>query len=204
MNKILPLALSLVLAAPAALALAAPAALAQEAPLSTVVLFDAVCLTCHEGECSGRMALRTERNGGGLAGHVAGYAGPQDETSVGHLKTLMSRLKTECRLPAPPVAIPPGGRWEPADLARLTLPDRLRLFVPLGRREAGAHAVTLKSERPQRLRLQVVADSFDIVFDQEVEATPAGTPLGWRVDEAGQYFLRIIGREAVGALRIAP
>jgi hypothetical protein len=197
MNKALPLALSLALTA-------ATGAMAEEMPLSTVLVFDAICLTCHEGECSGRMALRTERSADGLAGHVSGYAGPQDETAVSRLKTLMSRLKTECRLPSPPVAIPPGGRWEPADLARLTLPDRSRLFVPLGRREAGAHAVTLKSERPQRLRLQVVADSFDILFDQETEVVPTGTPLRWRVDEPGLYFLRIAGREPVGPLRLQP
>lgn len=195
MNKAASIVLSLLLGAPAA---------AQDIPAATVVLFDAVCLTCHEGECSGRMALRTERSAGGLAGHVAGYAGPQDDASVGHLKTLMSRLKTECRMPAPPVAIPPGGGWEPADLAALTLPDRTRMFVPLGRREAGSHAVTLQTERAQRLRLQVVADTFDIVFDQEVEVTPAGTPLRWRVDDAGQYFLRVVGREAMAPLRILP
>ncbi|ARJ64328.1 hypothetical protein WV31_00755 [Magnetospirillum sp. ME-1] len=185
------------------LLVAAPAA-AQEMPAATVVLFDAVCLTCHEGECSGRMALRTERGSDGLAGHVASYAGRQDEGMVGRLKTLMSRLKTECRMPSPPVALPPGGVWEPSALAQVTLPDRQRMFVPLGRLEPGRHSVALRQDTDQRLRLQVVADTFDIVLDEEATIGPAAHRLHWTADEAGAYFLRIQGRTPIGALRMGP
>lgn len=185
------------------LLLAAPAA-AEEMPASTIVLFDAVCLTCHEGECSGRMALRTERSADGLAGHVASYAGRQDDTVVSRLKTLMSRLKTDCRLPAPPVAIPPGGTWDPAALAQVTLPDRQRLFVPLGRLEPGRYSVSLRLDPAQRLRQQVVADSFDIVLDEEGNVGPDGYRLHWRVDEPGEYFLRLQARSPIGDLRMGP
>lgn len=185
------------------LMIAAPA-VAQEMPATTVVLFNAVCLTCHEGECSGRMALRTERGADGLAGHVASYAGRQDETMVSQLKTLMSRLKTECRMPAPPVAIPPGGVWEPSALDQVTLPDRQRMFIPLGRREPGRHSVTLRLDKDQRLRLQVVADTFDIVLDEEDTIGPVGRRIHWPVDEAGAYFLRIQARAPIGVLRMGP
>lgn len=185
------------------LMIAIPAA-SQEMPASTIVLFDAICLTCHGGECSGRMALRTERGSDGLAGHVASYAGKQDEGIVGHLKTLMSRLKTECRMPSPPVAIPPGGVWEPSALAQVTLPDRQKLFVPLGRLEPGRHSAALRLDTVQRLRLQVVADTFDIVLDEEDTVGPEGLRIHWPVDEAGAYFLRVQGRAPIGALRIGP
>lgn len=185
------------------LMLAAPAA-AQEMSVATVVLFDAVCLTCHEGECSGRMALRTERGSDGLAGHVASYAGKQDNGTVSGLKTLMSRLKTECRLPPPPVAVPANGIWEPGGLAPLTLADRQRLFVPLGKLASGSHSATFHLDKPQRLRLQVVADTFDIVLDEDSNIGPTATRIHWQVDEPGQYFLRIIGRHPIGALHIGP
>ncbi len=185
------------------LALAVPAA-AQEMSTATVVLFDAICLTCHEGECSGRMALRTERSSEGLAGHVAGYAGRQDEGMVSRLKTLMSRVKTECRMPSPPVAVPADGIWNPGSLAPLTLPDRQRLFVPLGKLAPGSHSAVFRLAEPQRLRLQVVADSFDIALDEDSTVGPAGTSIRWRVDEPGEYFLRITGRQPIGALHIGP
>lgn len=185
------------------LILAAPAA-SQEMPTATVVLFDAVCLTCHEGECSGRMALRTERGGEGLAGHVASYAGRQDDGMVSRLKTLMGRLKTECRLPALPVAVPADGTWEPGSLAPLTTPDRRRIFLPLGQLAPGPHSAEFRLDPPQRLRLQVVADSFDIVLDEESTIGPAGLHARWRVEEPGLYFLRIIGRDPIGPLYIGP
>ncbi|CUW41404.1 conserved protein of unknown function [Magnetospirillum sp. XM-1] len=185
------------------LMIAAPAA-AQEMPAATIVVFDAICLTCHEGECSGRMALRTERAADGLAGHVASYAGPQDDGMVSRLKTLMSRLKTECRMPSPPVAIPPGGVWQPSALAQVTLPDRQKLFVPLGRLEPGRHSASLSLDTAQRLRLQVVADTFDIVLDEEDTVGPDSLRIHWPVDEAGAYFLRIQSRAPIGALRIGP
>lgn len=187
----------------ALLALATPA-LAQDTATTATVMFDSVCLTCHEGECSGRMALRTERGSDGLAGHVAGYVGRQDDAMVSRLKTLMSQLKTECRLPPPPVALPAGGIWDGASLAPLTLADRQRLFVPLGPLNPGTHSASLRQDEAQRLRLQVVADSFDIVFDEDSTVGPTGTRIHWQVEEPGQYFLRIIGRRPVGALRIGP
>ncbi|WP_148207472.1 hypothetical protein [Paramagnetospirillum magneticum] len=186
-----------------ALVMASPA-LAQDAATTAIVMFDSVCLTCHEGECSGRMALRTERGSEGLAGHVAGYVGRQDEVMVSRLKGLMSQLKTECRLPPPPVALPADGIWDGASLAPLTLADRQRLFVPLGPLNPGTHSTSLRQDEPQRLRLQVVADSFDIVFDQDSTVGPTGTRIHWQVEEPGQYFLRIIGRRPVGTLRISP
>ncbi|EME71264.1 hypothetical protein H261_04323 [Paramagnetospirillum caucaseum] len=195
MIKALLLLLSLTFAAPVA---------AQDMPVATVVIFDAVCLTCHEGECSGRMALRIERGDEGLAGHVASYAGRQDDGTVSRLKTLMGRLKTECRLPPPPVAVPADGIWEPAALAPLTLADRQRVFLPLGRLQPGAHSVSFRLDEPQRLRLQVVADSFDIVLDEEDNIGPVDRRVRWRVDEPGEYFLRIIARRPMGALHIGP
>ncbi|MBI3446806.1 MAG: hypothetical protein HY055_15940, partial [Magnetospirillum sp.] len=95
--------LSLVLLGPGA------ASRAEDAPLATVVLFDSVCLTCHEGECSGRLALREGHSPSGLAGHVAGYAGAQPDKTVSQLRDLMGRLKTQCRLPPPPLAVPADG-----------------------------------------------------------------------------------------------
>jgi len=181
-----------------------PPAASQEMPTATVVLFDAVCLTCHEGECSGRMALRTERGDEGLAGHVAAYAGRQDDGVVSRLKTLMGRLKTECRMPVPSVAVPADGQWGPESLAPLTLADRRRIFLPLGQLPAGPHSASLRLDSPQRLRLQVVADSFDIVLDEESTIGPTETRVRWQVDEPGPYFLRILGRDPIGLLRIGP
>lgn len=187
-----------------ALMLVAARAAAQDVPAATVVLFDAICLTCHEGECSGRMALRTSRANQGMAGHVAGYAGPQDDTTVEHLKALMNSLKTQCRLPAPPVPIPAGGIWRPADLSRVTMADRSRMFVPLGRKGTGPQSVTLAVDPPQRLRVQVVADSFDILFEQDMDVAATGTRVGWQNEEDGQYFLRVIGQKPIGAASLRP
>lgn len=185
------------------LMLADPAA-AQEPPLSTIVLFDSVCLTCHEGECSGRMALRTERNSEGLSGHVAAYAGKQDDSVVSWLKTLMVRLKTECRLPPPPIALPADGVWNARSLSQLTLGDGKRMFIPLGRLEPGRQSITLRLDESKRLRLQVVADSFDIVLDEEQSIGPTGNRIHWQVEDTGAYFLRIISREPIGGLGVGP
>lgn len=175
---------------------------AETPPISTVVLFDSICLTCHEGECSGRMALRTRQSEDGLAGHVTGYAGRQDDGVVGHLKTLMTRLKTECRLPVPDTAIPADGRWTSAALAPLQLPDRTRAFIPLGWTAPGEAALTLSLATAQRLRVQVVATDFDIIEDREVEVGPAGAVIRRRTETAGEQFLRLIARDPMDSLAI--
>jgi hypothetical protein len=195
MRARLLLFLSLMIAAPGS---------AQEIPAATIVLFNATCLTCHEGECSGRMALRMERSDNGLSGHVAAYAGKQDDSTVSQLKTLMSRLKTECRMPLPPVAIPADGSWTPSSLAQVTLPDRQKLFVPLGHLPSGSHSAALRLDDRQRLRLQVLADSFDILLDEESDIGPISSRIHWKVDEPGHYFLRIMARRPIGALHISP
>jgi hypothetical protein len=177
---------------------------AQDPPLSTVVLFNAVCMTCHEGECSGRMALRTERDHDGLSGHVTGYAGKQDDATVAWLKSLMGLLKTECRLPPPPIALPADGVWNSQALSQLTLRDGKRMFIPLGRFEPGRQSVTLRLGEARRLRLQVVADSFDIVLDEEQTIGPDGNRVHWLVEDAGTYFLRVTSREPIGGLGVGP
>lgn len=185
-----------------ALGLGGGTATAQEFSAATVVLFDSVCLTCHEGECSGRMALRTSRSEEGLAGHVTGYAGPTSAAEVGALKTLMSRLKTECRLPAPPAAIPADGGWSAADLAALQLADRTRAFIPLGAAEAGERTVTLRLAQAQRLRVQIVAADFDILFDQELEIGPAGVAIRWSAAGGTEEFLRLLARAPMTGLSL--
>jgi hypothetical protein len=94
--------------------------------------------------------------------------------------------------------------WEPSALAQVTLPDRQKLFVPLGRLDPGRHSVALRLDTTQRLRLQVVADTFDIVLDEEDTVGPDGLRIHWPVDETAWYFLRIQGRVPIGALRIGP
>lgn len=173
---------------------------AQDIPTSTIVLFDSVCLICHEGGCSGRMALRTSRTGDGLAGHVAGYAGPAAVAEVGALKTLMSRLKTECRLPTPPVAIPADGRWDAAGLTALQLPDRTRAFIPLGAAKADEGKLSLRLAQPQRVRVQIVVADFDILHDRELEVGPDGTILRWNSVPGSEEFLRLLARTAMDGL----
>ncbi|CAA7625687.1 conserved exported hypothetical protein [Candidatus Terasakiella magnetica] len=177
--------------------------LAQEASLASVVTFDTVCLQCHEGECSGRLALRTEKNPEGVANHVKGYAGAQSTSTVLELKALIAGLKRDCRLPPPPVALPPDGRWTPAMLSALTLPDQTRLFVPLGVLAPGNQRLSLASAGgAARVRVQVLAQNFDIVVDEEAALNPGGT-VAWRADESSTYFLRLMAKTPLGAVSVS-
>ena len=176
--------------------------MAQDASLATVVLFDSVCLQCHEGECSGRLALRMDKNPEGLAGHVRGYAGQQSEGVVAELQGLMGRLKTACVMPPPPVPVPTDGWWRPAMLRSLTVDDGRRMFVPLGLLDQGKQSLTIRSKESGRIRLQVLTQGFDIVVDQDVDIGGDKGVTTWRVDDSGPHFLRLVSRNAIGEITI--
>lgn len=177
-------------------------ATAGDASLPTVVVFDSICLQCHEGECSGRLALRTDNNPAAVADHVKGYAGPQSGSIVAELKALLGRVKTDCALPPPPVASPDDGQWTPALLSPLTVTDRQRMFVPLGTPGVGAQQLVIRATPSQRIRIQVIAQTFDIIVDEDLEIGPDPATRRWTADDAGPHFLRIIAKAPLGDLFI--
>ncbi|MDO8606834.1 MAG: hypothetical protein Q7R40_09890 [Phaeospirillum sp.] len=185
-----------------AIALGSGPAAAQDASLPAVTIFDSICLQCHEGECSGRLALRTENNPAAVSGHVKGYAGAQSDGVVAELKALLGRVKTECALPPPPVALPADGQWTPALLESLTVADRLRMFVPLGPLSKQAQRLTIQADQADRVRIQIIAQTFDIVVDEDMAIGPERRDRPWAVDEAGLHFLRIISKSPLGRLSI--
>ncbi|HYG91257.1 MAG TPA: hypothetical protein VD978_33940 [Azospirillum sp.] len=64
---------------------------AMDASLSLMVLFDTVCLQCHDAECSGQLALKRESQGA-IGGYVERYAGSRSGTTTNELQNLLVQL----------------------------------------------------------------------------------------------------------------
>ena len=86
-----------------------PPAQAADIPLATVVRFNTLCATCHEGECSGRLSfdlgIQASEN------HIRRHAGDVDQNVWRDLDHLLAHTKQVCAFYPMAVDIPKGQQW---------------------------------------------------------------------------------------------
>lgn len=161
---------------------------ATDIPLATVVRFNTLCATCHEGECSGRLSFDSGIEA--TENHVRRLAGDVAPDVWRDLARLLMHTKQNCAYYPMAIEIPKDGRWDSGALAMLHNAKENAWSVPLGHLAAGRYRATLRQNGPMEGVAQIISDRFDI----------AGFPLRgpgdgqiaflFAVDRSGLHYLR--------------
>ena len=161
---------------------------ATDIPLATVVRFNTLCATCHEGECSGRLSfdsgIRATEN------HIRRHAGDVPPDVLGDLARLLVHTKQACSYYPMAIEIPKDGRWDSGTLALLHNAKENAWFVPLGHLPAGRYRATLRQNGPIEGVAQIISERFDIA-DFPLHCPEDGQiAFVFAVDRGSFHFLR--------------
>lgn len=157
--------------------------------LGTVIQFNLVCSTCHEGECSGRFSFSSGPQA--AMRHIQRYAGSLDAVTEGHLYDLLGRMKLDCSYypMSPPSGAP--GPWGKDALLPYRHAAANGYFIPLGDLKKGAHQLSLRFEQPVAVRVEVVSDAFEPLWDASWDSCGVSVETGLLVESPGVHFLRL-------------
>ena len=162
---------------------------AADIPLGTVVRFNTLCATCHEGECSGRLSF--DLGVGATENHIRRHAGDVNQHVWQDLARLLAHTKQTCAYYPMPIEIPEDRRWNPESLASLHNTKENVWFVPLGHLPAGRYRATLRMDGPAEGIAQILSANFDIT-DFPLQCSESGQ-IGFvfAVNRSGVHYLRL-------------
>lgn len=165
-----------------------PHAQAADIPLATVVRFNTLCATCHEGECSGRLSFDLGIEA--AENHIRRHAGDVDRNVWRDLARLLAHTKQACAYYPMAVDIPKDRHWGPERLAGLHNAKENAWFIPLGHLPAGRYRARLGVHGQTEGVAQIISASFDV----------ADFPLRC-ADDGQNAFLFVVDRGSVHYLR---
>jgi hypothetical protein len=161
---------------------------AADIPLATVVRFNTLCATCHEGECSGRLSfdlgIQATEN------HIRRHAGEVDRNVWRDLARLLAHTKQVCAYYPMAVDIPKDRHWNPERLAELHNARENAWFIPLGHLPAGRYRATLEMNGQMEGIAQIISAGFDVA-DFPLQCAESGQiAFFFVVDRSSLHYLR--------------
>lgn len=166
-----------------------PAAAQAPIPPATVVRFNTLCATCHEGECSARLSFRLDP--GATDGHIRRYTGDITRQAARELNALLEHMKLNCGYYAIDLPAPQDGRWGAELLLQLHAAQEQAYFVPLGTLAAGHHRFTLTFEADTQVSVQLVSAKFEIAEQPALRTQGGRAEVVLEAEKAGEYYLRL-------------
>jgi len=180
---------------------AAPFACAQAPiPPASVVRFNTLCATCHEGECSARLSFRLDP--GATDSHIRRYTGDISPQSARELNALLEHMKLNCGYYAIDLPLPRDGRWHAELLHQLHAAEEKAYFVPLGRLAAGRHRFTLTFEQDAVVSVQLVSAGFEIAEQPPDRTQDRRRVVVLEAETPGEYYLRLRAEQPVRLLAL--
>lgn len=173
----------------ACLAAAWPAAAQAPIPASSVVRFNTLCATCHEGECSSRLSFKLDP--GATDSHVRRYTGDITAAAARELQALLEYMKLNCSYYAIDIPSPKDGRWRAELLQQLHAAEEKAYFVPLGTLAAGRYRFTLTFEKDAIVSVQLVSAAFEIAEQPSVKTQGGQAVVVLEAERSGDYYLRL-------------
>lgn len=182
--------------------LAAPLTVAAQAPIppASVVRFNILCATCHEGECSSRLSFRLDP--GATDSHIRRYTGDISLQAARELNALLEHMKLNCGYYAIDLPSPKDGRWRAELLQQLHAAEERAYFIPLGTLAAGRHRFTLTFEQDAVVSAQLVSAKFEISEQPPAETRDKRIAVVLEADKAGDYYLRLRTEQPVRLLAL--
>lgn len=173
-------------------------------PVATAVLFNTLCATCHDLECSGGLSPLCAQGGAEKArGHMERHAGPLASEAVAGLFSLLEEAKRDCRRPFPEVRHPAGGVWDEAALQAFAAPEGKAAFVPLGERSPGTYRWHLTGEAKAVVRAELLAGP-DQGVGMELRDLGEGALLEITLVERAPTFLRLRSAQPFRLTGVSP
>jgi hypothetical protein len=165
-----------------------PPAQAADIPLATIVRFNTLCATCHEGECSGRLSFDLGIEA--AENHIRRHAGDVDRNVWRDLARLLAHTKQSCAYYPMAVDIPKDRHWNPENLAELHNAKENVWFIPLGHLPAGRYRATLGTNGQMEGVAQIISAGFDVA-DFPLQCAGNGQiAFFFVVDRSSAHYLR--------------
>jgi hypothetical protein len=158
-------------------------------PPASVVRFNTLCATCHEGECSARLSFRLDP--GATDSHIRRYTGDIPQQAARELNALLEHMKLDCGYYAIDLPSPKDGRWKAELLQQLHAAEERAYFIPLGNLAAGGHRFTLTFEHEAVVSVQLVSARFDIAEESGLRTREGKAAVVLVADRPGDYYLRL-------------
>lgn len=166
-----------------------PAPAQAPIPPASVVRFNTLCATCHEGECSARLSFRLDP--GATDGHIRRYTGDITTQAARELNALLEHMKLSCGYYAIDLPSPRDGRWRAELLQQLHAAEERAYFIPLGRLAAGRHRFTLGFESEAEVSVQLVSAKFEITEQPGLRTQGGRAVVELEAERAGEHYLRL-------------
>jgi hypothetical protein len=170
-------------------ACAPPAAAQAPIPPASVVRFNTLCATCHEGECSARLSFRLDP--GATDSHIRRYTGDITQKAARELNALLEHMKLECGYYAIDLPSPKDGRWKAELLQQLHAAEEKAYFIPLGSLGAGQHRFTLGFDGEAEVSVQLVSAKFEIAEQPAMKTQDRRIVVELQAERAGAHYLRL-------------
>ena len=172
---------------------------AEAIPLASVVRFNTVCSTCHEGECSGRMRFHTGSDA--ARNHMQRYLGSIDETEAKQLFAMLRHTKEQCTHYPLAGAVAVGHTLSAEQLVQWHNPQQGGYFIPLGQLNKGGHRLQMTFSKAANVKAKVTDRQFEPLAEDS--SCPQQNTLEIRFDnDAGPHYLTINGHGELHSLKL--
>ena len=172
---------------------------AETIPLASVVRFNTVCSTCHEGECSGRMSFHTGSDA--ARNHMQRYLGSIDETEAKQLFAMLRHTKEQCTHYPLAGAVTVGHTLSAEQLVQWHNPQQGGYFIPLGQLNKGGHRLQMTFSKAANVKAKVTDRQFEPLAEDS--SCPQQNTLEIRFDnDAGPHYLTINGQGELHSLKL--
>jgi hypothetical protein len=166
-----------------------PAMAQAPIPPASVVRFNTLCATCHEGECSARLSFRLDP--GATDSHIRRYTGDIPTQRARELQALLEHMKLHCGYYAINLPSPKDGRWKAELLQQPHAAEERAYFIPLGRLAAGRHRFTLGFDGEAEASVQLVSSRFEITEQPALRTQGGRAVVELEAERAGEHYLRL-------------
>ncbi|WP_374341718.1 hypothetical protein [Azonexus sp.] len=170
---------------------------AEPIPAASVVRFNTVCASCHEGECSGRLSFHTGAEEAG--NHMQRYLGSITASEAENQFALLRYTKEQCA--HYPLANParPGSRLGSDELAIWRNTREGGYFIPLGTAGKGEYHLRLEFSVAGSGKLKLTDARFEPLLEESLR--PQQNVLEFRFKaEGGPHYLTIAAPVVVDTL----
>lgn len=172
---------------------------AETIPLASVVRFNTVCTSCHEGECSGRLSFHTGADA--ARNHMQRYLGSVDTAEAKHLFAMLRHTKEQCTHYPLVSTVVIGQALSGEQLVQWHNPQQGGYFIPLGQLNKGGHRLKMTFSKAANVKAKVTDRLFEPLAEDS--SCPQQNTLDIRFDnDVGPHYLTISGQGELNSLKL--
>jgi len=175
----------------------------DDAFTESVVIFNTVCATCHEAECSGRLSFDEALSSS--QAHILRYYGPASSKQwlQRELFEILAYMKEKCGYHPMNIPVPPNLVWNEAALDKMSPLINQNYFIPIGQLSPGQYDLEFELEKDAMLGVYLVSEIFETVVDDSFLTHDGRLNVDFSIDDKKNYYIRVYPSIPVKITRIA-